>query len=372
MERRLNRDDLFGSNPLVTSEAAQHSFVWFVYDSYELVKQDGVEPYLQATTVPKDTYEFHEALKANVARQNRLYRSMGKTAPVTKEYEIEPFGRWYEPLLKTPYLFLEFARLYEHKNTEQAILWWTNQYGLLGLQERDHHRYDIDMGGGPGLVAFSKDHSQIGGKQETLSKLLSEARRANRILVSFEAILSKDVKTLEQLAFKDLEELGLTSSEMEVYVQEIEEHLHLAAALSGETYADALVDWVLSTYILENVQEMLKQYTFPSIAHRASIKPEARETLWAPDRLIRSFHPRNLLGAMYIQFYWLLTSAAELSHCKQCGRIIPYVAPPITSNGKTRKPRKDKEFCDDRCRQNYHYQNRVKPRRNPRRNGGKA
>jgi len=62
---------------------------------------------------------------------------------------------------------------------------------------------------------------------------------------------------------------------------------------------------------------------------------------------------------MYLQFFWLITSSGYLSHCRHCGRIISY-APPLSA-GKARKPHKDKEFCDSRCRQNYHYHNRIKP-----------
>ena len=78
--------------------------------------------------------------------------------------------------------------------------------------------------------------------------------------------------------------------------------------------------------------------------------------------------PVSLTVLRYLQFYWLVTSHSELSRCKQCGRIISYAPPvPTTENKKARKPRRDKEFCDSRCRQNYHYHNRVKPAR---RSGG--
>ena len=67
---------------------------------------------------------------------------------------------------------------------------------------------------------------------------------------------------------------------------------------------------------------------------------------------------RNLLGAMYLQFYWLTTSESDLSRCKYCGHIIPYAPPSLGS--PNRKPRKDREFCDRRGRQNYHYHNSIK------------
>ena len=81
------------------------------------------------------------------------------------------------------------------------------------------------------------------------------------------------------------------------------------------------------------------------------------------ENLTGTWRVRNLLGAIYLQFFWLVTSTGELSRCKYCGRIIAYAPPMPESAG--RKPRKDKEFCDSRCRQNYHYHNRIKPTLNP-------
>ena len=83
------------------------------------------------------------------------------------------------------------------------------------------------------------------------------------------------------------------------------------------------------------------------------------DLLWAPEGMAPSLRPRNLLGAMYVQFYWLVASAGDLSRCKHCNRIISYASP--IPGSRDRKPRKDKEFCDKRCRQNYHYHNRIKP-----------
>jgi hypothetical protein len=64
---------------------------------------------------------------------------------------------------------------------------------------------------------------------------------------------------------------------------------------------------------------------------------------------------------MDLQMYWLVTSFGHLFHCKYCGRVI-YFAPstPAGEDRKVRKPCRDKEICDSRCRQHYHYHNRVK------------
>ena len=106
----------------------------------------------------------------------------------------------------------------------------------------------------------------------------------------------------------------------------------------------------------------LAVFAYPAISPTGSLH---QQPLLTVDRLNASWGARNLLGAMYLQFFWLVTSAGELSRCKYCGRIISYAPPiPAGEDRKARKPRKDKEFCDSRCRQNYHYHNRIKPERN--------
>jgi hypothetical protein len=339
-----------------------------------LVENGGKDAYFEATSVPKDTHELYEALKANLKLPRTIIQRKGEPFPSPREpFELlEPFGKSYKPLIATPYLFLEFARIVERKDPEQAVHDWISKYGLLGLQRREPHKFDMSMGGGPAGAAFEKEYSQRGGEQETLARYLSEASQANRILACYEAILSKDIKKLEQIAFEE-----------EMFGEDLDEHLQLQAAVTGGDYADVLIDWILLVHIIEDIQEALKEFTFPCIAHRQSVdrnyrigtidfsvkgshglpKSNSRNTLWAPDRLVRSLYPRNLLGAMYLQFYWLITSAAELARCKECGRIIPHAAP-MPGSGRTRKTHKNKEFCNDRCRQRYHYHNRVKPNRN--------
>ncbi len=110
------------------------------------------------------------------------------------------------------------------------------------------------------------------------------------------------------------------------------------------------------------MNEVLSAFAHPATTFELwsqDIAPEKTQNLGS---LTASLWPRNLLGAMYLQFYWLITSAGDLSRCKHCGRFLSY-APPISATGKTRKPRNDKEFCDSRCRQNYHYHARLKPAR---------
>ncbi len=53
----------------------------------------------------------------------------------------------------------------------------------------------------------------------------------------------------------------------------------------------------------------------------------------------------NLLGAAYLQMYWIMTSAGKLARCQYCGLIISVAR----SRPEGRKRRRDRRFCDDAC-----------------------
>src|SRR5215210_1454508 len=142
MERRLNREDLSKSNPLIAGGSYQHGFLWFVYDSYNVLERDGKEPHIEGSSGPKNAHLFRRTLEAMPATAYEVPKDMlGPNAPNVfglgyprgSERRVGDFGRYYEPLIDTPYLFREFARLHENKNREEATLAWVSVYGALGL-----------------------------------------------------------------------------------------------------------------------------------------------------------------------------------------------------------------------------------------------
>lgn len=125
-----------------------------------------------------------------------------------------------------------------------------------------------------------------------------------------------------------------------------------------EASVDLLAE-VAGRIAIARVQETLAPLVRPSFGTVVPPTEGAVRRWWDPELLTRSWVPVNLLGAMYLQFYWMMTSGGDLSRCKFCDQVISR-APSSTGSGQTRKPRNDKEFCSSRCRQNYHYNNRVK------------
>lgn len=337
MGRRFNRDDLEASNPLVSSSNAPFlRFIWSVYDHYDSPNQYGEE---------------ERYLRASEGARVRLR---------------------YEPLVDTPYLFLEFARLVEAKNNHVALQEWIYRRGLLGLHE----------------------NSDSGGPGELLEDIWTHACRANNLLAMHEAAMSRDMENLRQVFDSETgqwpagpglvpflsNELRVVESEQaptggdeQQKAWEHREWMRKITDMSDVHYVkfDVSLDDVKSVdYLAEvavrivtvMVQDTLASLVRPSFGTLASPTQGTPRGWWEPELLTRSWAPVNLLGAMYLQFYWVMTSSGDLSRCKSCGQIIART-PSVASSGQTRKPRDDKEFCNSRCRQNYHYQNRIKPAR---------
>lgn len=316
MWRRINREDLEGTNPLLEVKERYHPLFWRVFKDYELLPSDDSDfSYLQAAP-----------------------QRVGKEPACVEAYN---------PLTDTPYLFLEFARIWEQKNDVNALMQWIEKYGLLGFTQRHPHYSEKESPHAKWINSFipADRYDDRGGPKDTLGLYFAEADQTNEALRLYEAALGRDTDKLEQ-------ELGTDRRQ----------HLQIKAESTGADWIDVLIDAALSQ-VLEFTIQPIRAFAYPEPAFpgRYPVADEKARPLLAVDHLIQGWGVRNLLGAIHLQFYWFVTSAGELSRCRQCGRIIPHSSSlPGSGDHKARKPRKDKEFCDSRCRQNYHYQNRIK------------
>jgi hypothetical protein len=314
MRRRLDSRDFIESNLFLREEDFYWPFAWEVYEEYDLVEPKKGAPYLKARGM------------------------MGRYKPqVVKRYQ---------PLIETPYLFLDFARLWE-RDVSKGLVDWMAKYGLLGLspdspqkpttnrlrEEWPPHRY-----------------KPAGGPEETLDAVMYEAERAHYALSWYEAALSRDRQ--------ELEETLIPPEQSSEWKDDKRRYFRERAKRKNISYIDALVDKALVTVMLL-VQSSLNSHAYPAIY--PTVDPAEQQL--TPERLTASWGVRNLLGAMYLQFYWLLTSGGDLSRCKHCGDLILLARPVLDKDVVSRKPRSDTQFCSSQCRHNYHYHNRRKIKR---------
>jgi hypothetical protein len=236
-------------------------------------------------------------------------RSFGDGKRYPPHLNPTPDRGWstYRPLEDAPDLFLRFARLKTERDFPRAALAWSHRYGLPGA---DRHAYRPD---GVSLRVFRE-----------------EVRRAWAILTMYEAALNRDPQTVASLLAEHRRE------PIELWPMEITEEkpfFHYKNEMQLALYgAMSLVEWTVEnrcdpTLIVEGDGD------------------------WPDPAKVKGIYAfSNLLGAMYLQMYWLIASGANVVRCENCGRIVSHAR----SRPGGRKIRRDKRFCDDACRQAHH------------------
>src|SRR5919112_4694259 len=225
MWRRLNREDFSGANPLVVEGRSRtFEFTWAVYDEYGVAGEGREDAFYVVTEGADD-------------------------------------GSFYDPLVDTPYLFLEFARLAERRNRDEAVWAWISRYGLLGLHRDERYPREHDR-----VPSFPPtDYRSEGGPGETVAAFDEEVDRANRVLTLYEVALSKDREKLEQ-------SWEIRSSSYSAL--EGREYIRLIAESIGATYFDALVH-VATRQVLWEAWEVISEYSYPYLTSRSPSRGEA-------------------------------------------------------------------------------------------------
>jgi hypothetical protein len=224
--------------------------------------------------------------------------------------------RRYVPLREEPELFLKFVRLAEQEMDRNTWLNWVNRYGTLGL----------------GRVEPYKPHAQ-GGPGETYARFVEESKAGNTALRLFEAATAPYGPNTEAISSR-------VPDRYRAYVM---------------ANADRARNWALKE------AAVLCQYR---------LKTECYPQLYGTtDTFERSWDFRSLLGAMWLQFFWLLTATGGVRRCQApgCTNVISFegpVAPPDRTVHNDRshgyRKRRDAKTCSDACRQRLHYHNKKR------------
>ena len=217
-------------------------------------------------------------------------------------YINEEKWRIYRPLEATPDLFLKFAKLHKAASFKEAALEWSHRHGVPG--------------------GF-KSAGRL--ERMPLSGFRREVEVANQVLMLYEAILNGDVEKALSLVHEHTDELldsGILDHNGEQSIADFEDTMLFAMHMVSRVVAE-LCDPVL-------------------------ILTEGREPIFS--RVRDGWDFDNLLGAMYLQMWWLMSSGDDTTRCEHCGRIISLARP----YPEGRKRRSDTRFCDDACRQAHH------------------
>lgn len=290
MWRRVSRDDL---EQTIEPMLQQGQSGWWVCDEYEIRGEKIVAK-----------YDFQPWV---------FIREDSRPDMAIRSYQGGTDHRWreYKPLEQVPDLFLKLSRLGEDADAsdfEEVALAFSHKYGLLG---GDNLRAE------DALTSVS------------LSEFGKEARMAQFILKTYEAALNRNLEAAEaavHLCCVEYPHLLPPS-----FLDKKEQH---------KRYIQHAIILAVSFVHLK-----VLNLSRPGIqSTKAFYGPEPESgvrSIWVFD---------NLLGAAYLQMYWLMTSGGDIARCEYCGRVISLARP----HPEGRKRRRDKRFCDDACRQAHH------------------
>ena len=294
-----------------------------VYSCNHVYDRSGPVGDRQLYTPPRRRNEDGEIVENKVVR---------KYAPLRDAALFPNFARLAEDQkMDTQGLYLRRERLEgafalpDELDTEKnrtVALDWIRRYGVLGLTPH------------PRTGTWWPDPR--GGEGDTLKRFVYEAWVANASLRLYEAASSEqDVSTIESI-FR------------------LSDHYRLPEGSAPRFRSPKQARRAALEEVNEQVETRLELHGFPKTYER-------------PDgAFMRSFGFRSLLGAMWLQMWWLLTTTGEegISRCPWCNRIIT-IEPPVpvenpqhtNARGKY-KTRKDKTYCNDnhRAKHFYHYE----------------
>ena len=311
MWHRLGRDDFDKTSELLMG-GSPGSRIWGVCEEYELRKlPDAPEgdsfPYVLVRKYPLGPVYQHK-------------------------------WREYAPLEDTPDLFLRFARLHEKSDQIEAMVDWVRKYGVLG--------HDGKTPWQPGAPQYASSFNQALGQ-------------AAGVLALYEAVLNGDRERAKSAILGEFPFVGIwwrthnavpnkpPHMDREWVAEQISESVE-------ENCGGDYLEYALVT-AADDVESMVSSYCTPAL----NVEEGSRD----PSGVTATWNFQSLLGAMYLQMYWLMAAGGNVTRCEYCGRIISLTSPLPGA----RKTRQDKKFCDDACRQRHHYHTKTKPKRQDRR-----
>ncbi len=226
-----------------------------------------------------------------------------------------------------PDLFLSFARLGVRGDpTEISVLRWVSRYGLLTLKEK-------------GSYCGPPNQAPI-----TLEDFRAEVRRARELLNLYTELESKDADAVRTrlsrgLPFDDYwmpKRLGLFEFQRQI----------LRNPGLDNDQVDLLAGFSVLAHFLKRLLRGVRMHLATNIPEKVIVTEDGIEIPESAYALRQSWECPDLLSAIYLQFYLMVTKSQRMRYCDNPACALPFP-----------RTRKDKRFCNDTCRSNArHYQ----------------
>jgi hypothetical protein len=250
------------------------------------------------------------------------------------------------PLSKKGDLFRVFAEL--SSDDRESILSFANEFGLLGISvQAIFPPVDVSE-----VLTSVFVESKTGRKRSAAKELRGPKRRPVGTGEVFED-WQREIQAMKRAV--RLHKLLATNNDGELkklFVRPNDRWVYEERGDSGK-WKDIRVYWTA----LESRDWPLPKDDERPAAHLCLqrwvngnlSKHTAPQLLWdmKSEKHVFRFMPKNLLGALWLQFGRLVSGAVTFRPCKGCGKIL-------TISADSAEGRIDRQFCDDVCRQRDH------------------
>lgn len=232
-------------------------------------------------------------------------------------------GTLYAPL-QAPDLFLSFSRLVSRgKPSQRSVLRWVQKYGLLH-KTNDSFETRAAYGGLNQEPVFVKD-------------FVAEARNARAALNLYTDLNTGGIERFRKrlVALREQADSGLVLAEMDHYlVRELGKGVDKMSKYDSGIL-QALVTVELQSFVKDKLGGI-----------RLALWSDFEQASWAARyKPTQSWECPDLISAMYLQFYLMMTQNLAMRRCKNPACEMPI---PMT--------RKNRKFCNPTCRSNMrHY-----------------
>jgi len=240
-------------------------------------------------------------------------------------------------------LFFSFARLGARgEPSESSLLRWVSEHGLL-RQEND--------GQGP----WKWPSTEVNQAPTTVANFRAEVLCARQLLALYMDIKEENFEALQCKIYGTHEKRHLSSywphtpdTDLEKYLAKHRDvHISLRESLvkllvtapAYEPEPDKIERWDVSV-ALAALQDIVKD-RLSDVRLDFDHDWAGSQTLASDYRIPRSFDCPDLLSAMYLQFYLLITDFEPVRRCQNPACGLPFPA-----------TRKNKRFCNATCRSN--------------------
>ena len=170
--------------------------------------------------------------------------------------------------------------------------------------------------------------------------------QAAGLLALYEAVLNRDSQRVQRAILIEFPYVGVW---WHIYNELPNKPEHMDREFWASEIAETVEEaydgdylWYALETMADEVQRMVGALCSPALS--------VEEGSHDPSGITAKWNFKSLLGAMYLQMYWLIAAGSELTRCEYCGRLISLARP----YPESRKRRRDKRFCDDACRQAHH------------------